>query len=987
MTAAHTRDQGSWATITAALDRTVGPGRPSGAWTRYCCPAHEGDGRGHRPSLGVKYDSAQQRTVVRCFAGCDNELVLDTLGLQVRDMFDRRIERTSESSRRPNQQRPREVSRADRAIDTAGLPLQSKKPDLGRQLSAWKVVDTYTYVRADGTVAGEVIRREADFERGRDKTFSQRRWDTQRGDWVDEGFDKIPYNLPEVQSAIEAGIPVYLVEGEKDVESARRAGLVATTNAGGALSWTEEHSQYLKGAKLLVCVVDADAAGYRRGDRVRTSMQPLVARLRIVAPATGKDLTDHLTCGHEVSEMVPVPHLDPFTPIPSTTPARQANPTPAAETTVSAASSVHPATPGGNAMADHHLVPQLHDHAPDQTPDIDHMGAHWGRFMQMMLNQLMAYAQKVAIARKAAQEVLKERDETERREAAAKEAAERAAVEAKLEKLRQAGWNTATRSQIVAALRDAAAWAPDSQRASDAMAELVSHIHTRWGLRLDLESGEFQLDVPTELSGALAAAETERAAASRLSTASARMAQVVATVEGLEESERQAIFAEIQSWRENPSAKQLEQLNKALAEKKVDERVRTRIRFVAGYLGPDVTMPVDQLGSVAAVSPTAELRRLGEPLVDPGEEVKHRVDTMLIDFQVKLRNGHDTAGVQQRLAEAVAVMTEEDREIARQRGIEVRANPGGEFKPLWPDHVDRETLAESVRMYAALAPEAERQAVLSGDMDATAVEQLRKQTATHRARIDTALKTGLGLHDLERDQLRAVLVDVEAGVTIVPEMLFASDRFAAAVDASRAEDIAATTSQLHRRQLTEILSTGSVPPSTVQRTTDEVTRVFQAQSQLAAGHINLAEYEQRGIDVRLNASLARAGAPEPVRNSVRAHLDRAAGECAITGKQATRIASRWAERTDRVAAERTPAPPAYDSPQRREGLEQSLRGTDMSEDEIAQRMAADSGHAKPPSAAVRGNGRGKTRTTKQGAGVRRTHHRRNGKGPEHGLGL
>lgn len=987
MTAAHTRDQGSWATITAALDRAVGPGRPSGAWTRYCCPAHEGDGRGHKPSLGVKYDPNQQRTVVRCFAGCDNEIVLDTLGLQVRDMFDRRIERSSERDHRPSRPRSREVSRADRAIDAAGLPLQSKKPDLGRQVSAWKVVDTYTYVRADGTVAGEVIRREADFERGRDKTFSQRRWDTQRGDWVDEGFDKIPYNLPEVLAAIEAGIPVYLVEGEKDVESARRAGLVATTNAGGALSWTEEHSQYLKGAKLLVCVVDADAAGYRRGDRVRTSMQPLVQRLRIVAPATGKDLTDHLTCGHEVSEMVPVPHLDPFTPIPSTTPARQAISTPAAETTVSAASSVSSATPGGNRMSDHRLVPQLHDHAADQTPDIDHMGAHWGRFMQMLLGQLMNYAQKVAIARKAAQEVMKDRDEKERREAAAKEAAKRAAIEAKLEKLRQAGWNTATRSQIAAALRDAAAWAPDSQRASDALGELVSHIHTRWGLRLDLESGEVHVAVPTELSGALAAAETERAASSRLRTASARMAQVVASAEGLEESERQAIFAEIQSWRDNPSAQQLEQLNKTMAARKVDEKTRTRIRFVAGYLGPDVTMPLDQLGIVAAVSPTAELRKLDEPLVDPAEEAKPRIDRLLLTYQDRLRHGLDTTGVTEELGRTVALMTAEDRELVRTRGTEVRANPGGEFKPLFPDHVDREALAESVRMYAALAPEAERQAVLSGDMDATAVEQLRKQTAVHRARIDTALKKGVGLHDLERDQLRAVLDDVEAGVKIVPEMLFASDRFAAAVDASRAEDIAATTSQLHRRQLTEILSTGSVPPSTLQRTTDEVTRVFQAQTQLAAGHINLAEYEQRGGDVRLNASLARAGVPEPVRNSVRAHLDRAAGECAITGKQATRIASRWAERTDRVAAARTPAPPAYDSPQRREGLEQTLRESGHDEDEIAQRMAADSGHAKPPSAAVRGNGRGKTRTTKQGAGVRRTHHRRNGRGPEHGLGL
>ncbi|MFD0366348.1 hypothetical protein ACFQZZ_33365, partial [Nocardia sp. GCM10030253] len=302
---------GSWETITAALERAVGPGRPAGAWTRYCCPAHEGDGRGHRPSLGIKHDTNQHRTVVRCFAGCDNEVVLRSVGLQVRDMFDLPLERTDRAvAPRP---RPRQVSRADRALDAAGMTLQQpKKRDLGAQTSPWKAVASYPYVRADGTVAGEVIRREADFQHGRDKSFSQRRWDEKTGAWVDGGFEKIPYNLPEVLDAIAEGRPVYVVEGEKDVESARGAGLVATTNAGGALSWSEEHSRYLEGARLLVCVVDIDTAGYRRGDRIRTTAEPLVARLRVVQAATGKDLTDHLDLGHEVAEMVPVPHLDPF---------------------------------------------------------------------------------------------------------------------------------------------------------------------------------------------------------------------------------------------------------------------------------------------------------------------------------------------------------------------------------------------------------------------------------------------------------------------------------------------------------------------------------------------------------------------------------------------------------------------------------------------------------------------------------------------------
>ncbi|MEU7764459.1 DUF4913 domain-containing protein [Nocardia sp. NPDC049190] len=116
-------------------------------------------------------------------------------------------------------------------------------------------------------------------------------------------------------------------------------------------SVADGHSTKLTKLATLVIVADRDTAGYRRAERVMGSLVGLVGRVRVVQAATGKDLHDHLQCGHEIRELEPVPHLDPFTPGWSAAPA-PATPAPAAETqTVSVASSVAPATtPGGNLM-------------------------------------------------------------------------------------------------------------------------------------------------------------------------------------------------------------------------------------------------------------------------------------------------------------------------------------------------------------------------------------------------------------------------------------------------------------------------------------------------------------------------------------------------------------------------------------------------------------------------------------------------------------
>lgn len=872
---------------------------------------------------------------------------------------------------------------------------QPKRLDLGEQTSPWKQVASYPYVRADGTVAGEVVRQEAAFQHGRDKQFHQRHWDPQTGRMEAGGFEPIPYQLPDLLEAIGSGRTVYIVEGEKDVAAAESVGLTATTNAGGAMVWNAEHAKWLRGARTVVIVADRDPAGYRRAERVMGTLVGLVERVRVVQAATGKDLHDHLQCGHEIAELEPVPHLDPFTPGRTAVPAPTTT-TPAAETpTVSAASSLNPATtPGGNPVTEYLLAPSTDAPVP-HSDEVDHVGAQWATFMQLLLNQLLEMARRKAEQRRRDAETIAQWEEDERRAVEQRLEAERAAVETRLRKLRDDGYDKASRTEIAEAVADAVAWAPDSEVARREALDLVVHVRNRFGVDIDmfnsdLPEGAPEVVVAPDLAEAMAAAEQERAAAARLRKAQDRMVEMIAAEEGLEQSAKEELYAAIEAWRANPTARQLDALNRTLADKGVTGPVRTRVRFIAAYLGnPGELVPIDELGKVAAVSATTELRKMATALVDPGEEVKPRVDQLLESYQDALRLGGPTTSLRERLTEAMAVLTPEDEQAVRARGNAIRSNPAGTFPRLWPDHVDREELATTIRVYATLAPQAELAAGKAGALDDATATALTKQADKHRRAIHKAVTQGKGLHEWEKDQIAAVLRDVEAGKTTTPELLFADDRSAAAVDADRSTRIAHDTSHAHRRQLEQILETNHAPQGTVRRTRDAVTRVMDAQTALAAGRASLPDYERTGLDRQLDAKLAAVGVPEPLRHKVRAHLDHAAGEAATAGKQADRIATVWAERMQAVAIERdaakaqaSGADEGYDSPQRREELEKTLRGKGFNDDQVAQHMAADAGFAKPPSAAAARTGT--SRRTQQGSGVRRTHHRGKGRGPQLG---
>lgn len=218
-------------TLRQILDRLRGV-RPSGDQWKAFCPAHDD----RNPSLTVH--EANGKILVCCHAGCSVKAICEAIGIDVRELFSNAI-------------------------------------------PAPRIETVYGYVdEADGLLF-EVVRYMP-------KAFRQRRPDGRGGFlWNLKGIRRVLYRLPEVLSATS----VLVVEGEKDCETARGLGLVATCNVGGAGKWRDEYSQCLRGKRTCI-IADADAPGRKHAEQVALSLCGKAVSLKVIELPGAKDLSE-----------------------------------------------------------------------------------------------------------------------------------------------------------------------------------------------------------------------------------------------------------------------------------------------------------------------------------------------------------------------------------------------------------------------------------------------------------------------------------------------------------------------------------------------------------------------------------------------------------------------------------------------------------------------------------------------------------------------
>jgi RecA-family ATPase len=149
------------------------------------------------------------------------------------------------------------------------------------------------------------------------KSFRQARPDPDRpGKYLHnvDGVRIVPYKLPAIIEAIGNGHPIFIVEGEAKADLLWSWNVPATCCAAGAKKWRPEHSEFLRGADVVV-LPDNDAPGHEHADIVAASLRGVASSIRVIdLPGLGakQDIIDWARDGgtvehlHELAAAAPI---------------------------------------------------------------------------------------------------------------------------------------------------------------------------------------------------------------------------------------------------------------------------------------------------------------------------------------------------------------------------------------------------------------------------------------------------------------------------------------------------------------------------------------------------------------------------------------------------------------------------------------------------------------------------------------------------------
>jgi putative DNA primase/helicase len=218
------------------------------------CPAHNDN----KASLSIS-DQDEDRILLYCHAGCSAEYVMGSIGLKLSDLF------------------------------------KSKK-------EGSKIKKIYSYENQNRNLEFQTVRREP-------KGFYQRQPDG-KGGWINnlKGKELVIYKLPEVIDAVAQGKTIYITEGEKDVESLMRIGLVATTSPMGAGKWRESYNPYFSKANVVI-IPDNDVVGRKHAENIASNLNGIANTLKIIHLKGLKekgDVSDWLEQGNSVEQLLEI---------------------------------------------------------------------------------------------------------------------------------------------------------------------------------------------------------------------------------------------------------------------------------------------------------------------------------------------------------------------------------------------------------------------------------------------------------------------------------------------------------------------------------------------------------------------------------------------------------------------------------------------------------------------------------------------------------
>ena len=240
------------------------------------CPAHNGTSA---DSLSIT-EGDDGRALLYCHAGCEREVVVDALGLEMKDLFVHDESKNGATKKATHKPKGENSSRFEDepTLTTDELP----------EGTYWEFTSPSGEILYMQRHKGGYYRRVGD------------------GLWKMglDGIAHVLYNLPELIYGVRAGETVYHFEGPKDVETAReRLGVVAATS-GGTNSWRVSYREHYIGADVVI-VSDNDKPGRKYASEVARDIATVAQSVKVVdlpGLEEGGDLTDWLDAGHTRDE-------------------------------------------------------------------------------------------------------------------------------------------------------------------------------------------------------------------------------------------------------------------------------------------------------------------------------------------------------------------------------------------------------------------------------------------------------------------------------------------------------------------------------------------------------------------------------------------------------------------------------------------------------------------------------------------------------------
>ena len=230
------------------------------------CPAHNDK----QASLTVT--KGKKCTLFRCHSGCSVEDVLSAAGLDMKDTF----------------------------YNTE--PIKANWRTYVESREKRKVEDIYNYVSCNGDYAFTKLRLEGkkilygvlDNERF---TYGLPR-NTPR-----KSLKAVYGNVKAIGKAIIDNKPIFIPEGEKDVNTLIRQGYTAFTY-GGVNDWQSDFSELVKDANVII-LADNDNPGIEVANTILNDVQSVVKSAKIIVPMSDiekADITDYFNMGHTREE-------------------------------------------------------------------------------------------------------------------------------------------------------------------------------------------------------------------------------------------------------------------------------------------------------------------------------------------------------------------------------------------------------------------------------------------------------------------------------------------------------------------------------------------------------------------------------------------------------------------------------------------------------------------------------------------------------------